>query len=93
LKEAKGNHTEVKGLAGLDIGCGEGHNTRLLAHRGATVTAVDIAAGLIAYAQQAEAAEPLGIAYRVASAVAFSFPDATFRVFKPGPTYGLRRPV
>lgn len=26
---------DVRGLAGLDIGCGEGHNTRLLARRGA----------------------------------------------------------
>ena len=26
---------EVAGLSGLDIGCGEGHNTRLLARRGA----------------------------------------------------------
>lgn len=33
---------DVRGLAGLDIGCGEGHNTRLLAQRGARVTAVDI---------------------------------------------------
>ena len=29
---------EVRGLAGLDIGCGGGHNTRLLARRGARVT-------------------------------------------------------
>src|SRR5947207_304361 len=27
----------VEGLAGLDIGCGEGHNTRLLSERGARV--------------------------------------------------------
>ena len=33
---------DVKGLDGLDIGCGEGHNTRLLAKRGARITAVDI---------------------------------------------------
>src|SRR5262245_25736364 len=58
----------VAGLAGLDIGCGEGHNTRLLAKRGARVTAVDIAEDFIAYASQAEADEPLGIDYRVASA-------------------------
>ena len=34
---------DVRGLLGLDIGCGEGHNTRLLAGRGARVVAVDIA--------------------------------------------------
>ena len=33
---------EVKSLQGLDIGCGEGHNTRLLAKRGARMKAVDI---------------------------------------------------
>ena len=33
---------EVAGLAGPDIGGGEGHNTRPLAKRGARMTAVDI---------------------------------------------------
>jgi SAM-dependent methyltransferase len=37
----------VAGLHGLDVGCGEGHNTGLLAGRGATVTAVDISAAFI----------------------------------------------
>lgn len=69
---------DVQGLTGLDIGCGEGHNTRLLAQRGAKVTAIDIAKNFIAYARQTEADEPLGIAYRVASAVALPFPALTF---------------
>src|SRR5882724_9125344 len=70
---------DVTGLAGLDIGCGEGHNTRLLAKRGAVVTAaIDIAEAFIAHARQAEADAPLGIEYRVASAVALPFPAATF---------------
>jgi ubiquinone/menaquinone biosynthesis C-methylase UbiE len=68
----------VVGLAGLDIGCGEGHNTRLLARRGAQVTAIDIAEDFIAHARQAEAHEPLGIDYHVASAVDLPFADATF---------------
>src|SRR5919108_2365905 len=68
----------VEGLSGLDIGCGEGHNTQLLAKRGARVTAIDIAEDFIAHARQAEAHEPLGIDYRVASAVALPFADATF---------------
>src|SRR5215831_10366104 len=68
----------VAGLAGLDIGCGEGHNTRLLAKRGARVTAIDIAEAFIAYAREAEAQEPLGIDYRVASAVALPFADTAF---------------
>lgn len=69
---------DVKGLRGLDIGCGEGHNTRLLAKRGAQVTAIDIAKDFIAYAQQAEVDEPLGIEYRIASAVELPFPDRVF---------------
>jgi SAM-dependent methyltransferase len=68
----------VTGLAGLDIGCGEGHNTRLLAKRGARVTAIDVAEDFIAFARQAEADEPLGVDYRVASAVELPFPDAAF---------------
>jgi len=68
----------VERLAGLDIGCGEGHNTRLLAKRGARVTAIDIAEVFIAHAQAAEKETPLGIDYRVASAVDLPFADATF---------------
>src|SRR5713101_1634235 len=67
----------VEGLVGLDIGCGEGHNTRLLAQRGARMTAIDIAEVFIAHAQAAEKENPdksgLGIDYRVASAVHLPF--------------------
>ena len=69
---------DVTGLIGLDIGCGEGHNTRLLAKRGARVTAIDVAEQFITHARQTEADEPLGIDYRVASAVVLPFDDATF---------------
>ena len=69
---------DVAGRAGLDIGCGEGHNTRLLAKRGARVTAVDVAETFVAHARQAEAREPLGIDYRVASAVQLPFAEAAF---------------
>jgi ubiquinone/menaquinone biosynthesis C-methylase UbiE len=68
----------VAGLAGLDIRCGEGHNTRLLAKCGAQVTAIDIAENFIANARQVEAHEPLDIAYRVASAVDLPFAEGTF---------------
>ena len=69
---------DVGGLSGLDIGCGEGHNTRLLAKRGARVTAIDIAEVFIQHATQSEEQEPLGIDYSVASAVELPFGDATF---------------
>ena len=68
----------VDGLYGLDIGCGEGHNTRLLAKSGARMTAIDIAEVFISHAKEAEADERLGIDYRVASAVKLPFADSTF---------------
>lgn len=69
---------EVRGRAGLDLGCGEGHNTRLLAERGARMTAIDISEIFISHARAAEAARPLGITYQVASAVELPFPDEAF---------------
>lgn len=68
----------VAGLAGLDIGCGEGYNTRLLAQQGAHVTALDIAPVFVEAAQQTEEAEPLGIRYLVGSAAALPFAAETF---------------
>ncbi len=69
---------DVAGLRGLDIGCGEGSNTRLLAKRGALVTAVDVSPTFVGHARQAEEREPLGIDYRVASAVELPFADSSF---------------
>ncbi len=68
----------IEGLDGVDIGCGEGHNTRLLAGRGARMLGVDIAERFVAAARQSEAAEPLGIGYRVASAVDLPLAPASF---------------
>ena len=68
----------VQGLSGLDIGCGEGYNTRELAKLGARMTAIDISEVFVAYAKQAESEPPLGIDYRVASAVHLPFADSTF---------------
>ena len=57
---------DVKGLAVVDIACGEGFYTRLLRHRGAArATGVDLSQGMIDLARKQEAAEPLGIDYRV----------------------------
>lgn len=69
---------DVSELLGLDIGCGEGHNTRLLAQRGARMSAIDIADVFIAHAQDSEREKPLGIDYRVASAVELPFTDGSF---------------
>lgn len=69
---------DVSGLSGLDIGCGEGHNTRLLARRGAKVTAIDISATFVRHASETETADPLGIVYRIADGTALPFADNSF---------------
>jgi len=65
----------VAGQRGLDIGCGEGTNTRRVAALGARMTAVDISEAFLRYAREAEAEDPLGVDYRRASAVDLPFPD------------------
>jgi len=65
----------VDGLTCLDLGCGEGHNTRLLAGRGARVVAVDIAESFIA----AAAGIPhQGIRYLVGDGALLPFRAASF---------------
>jgi SAM-dependent methyltransferase len=72
------NLPPVTGLSGLDLGCGEGSNTRKLAAAGARMSAIDIAPTFIRHAREAEAAEPLGIAYCVADGMALPFADGSF---------------
>ncbi len=67
---------DVAGLEGLDIGCGEGANTRQLAACGARMSGIDIAPTFIAAAQKIPATPP--IEYSVASAQALPFPEAHF---------------
>jgi SAM-dependent methyltransferase len=69
---------DVRGLEGLDIGCGEADNTRQVARRGARMTAVDISPTFLRHAVEEERREPLGIRFARASAVALPFPDACF---------------
>jgi len=69
---------DVSGLRGLDIGCGEGYNTRKAAKRGAIMTAIDISETFIKYAKDSEELEPLGINYQIANAVDLPFPDDHF---------------
>ena len=68
----------VGGLCGVDIGCGEGGNTRQLARRGARVTGIDVSPTFVRAAAEEEAREPLGIGYLVASAAELPFDDASF---------------
>lgn len=70
---------DPRGKTVLDAGCGEGHNTRLLARSGARVTGVDISQKMIELARQEEQRGPLGICYEVASFSDLSlFDDGSF---------------
>jgi ubiquinone/menaquinone biosynthesis C-methylase UbiE len=69
---------DVKNLYGLDIGCGEGYNTRLLAKRGTIMEAIDISEGFIQKAIEEENGNPLNIHYQVASAVDLPFENDSF---------------
>lgn len=68
----------VGGLLGLDIGCGEGTNTRALARLGARMRAIDVAPTFVRYARATEEAEPLGITYEFADAQELPFADGSF---------------
>lgn len=68
----------IAGQEGIDIGCGEGSNTRKLAGHGARMRAVDIAPTFIAHAKAKEDEAPLGITYQVGDGMALPFPDASF---------------
>ena len=69
---------EVENLSGLDIGCGEGHNSRLVAKRGARMVGIDISENFVRHATETERDEPPGIRYERASAVDLPFDDAGF---------------
>ncbi|MGH3144473.1 MAG: class I SAM-dependent methyltransferase, partial [Rubrobacter sp.] len=68
----------VEGLSGLDVGCGEGHNTRLLAERGARMVGIDVSKNFVRYAKEAEGGHRPGVRYEVASAVELPFGEASF---------------
>jgi 2-polyprenyl-3-methyl-5-hydroxy-6-metoxy-1,4-benzoquinol methylase len=69
----------VEGLEVLDVGCGEGYNTRLLARKGAKATGIDLSRIMIEYAKSQEEMDQLGIRYYVSdSADLSSFPSKCF---------------
>jgi len=69
---------EISRLNGLDIGCGEGYNTRIAAKKGGIMTAIDISEVFIKYAREFEQEEPLGIKYEVASGTELPYLDNYF---------------
>nr|AHE14840.1 UbiE/COQ5 methyltransferase family protein [uncultured bacterium] len=58
---------DITGLSALDLACGYGYNTRLLAQRGTrSVVGVDVSAEMIRLAEKHEAQSPMGIDYVIA---------------------------
>lgn len=69
----------VRGQLVLDVACGEGYSTRMLARKGAKVIGIDLSKKLIDYAKSQERKEKLGINYYVTdSAVLTMFPANRF---------------
>lgn len=56
---------DIRGRRILDLGCGEGCSTRIVAKKGANVTGVDFSVRLIDYAALQEKKDKLGIDYLV----------------------------
>lgn len=69
---------DIAGLKGVDIGCGEGTNTRHLADRGASMTGLDIAEAFVRYARSEEEANPRGIDFLQGNALDLPFDDQRF---------------
>jgi ubiquinone/menaquinone biosynthesis C-methylase UbiE len=59
---------KVKNKDVLDLSCGEGYNTRMLARKGARVVGVDFSRKMIRQARQSEKGDKLGIKYYVSDA-------------------------
>lgn len=68
----------VAGERILDLSTGTGWTSRLVARRGATVTGVDIASGLLDVARARAAQAGLAIEYQVGDAEALPFADGEF---------------
>jgi 2-polyprenyl-3-methyl-5-hydroxy-6-metoxy-1,4-benzoquinol methylase len=52
---------DVRGQRVLDAGCGQGYLARILTHRGASVTGIGPAEGLVRYAIERDRIDGLGI--------------------------------
>jgi len=69
---------QVRGLCGLDVGCGEGYNTRLVADRGAHMTALDVASAMVTATADEERRQGHGVRVVRGSAAALPFRDGAF---------------
>lgn len=68
----------VDGLTGLDIGCGEGTNTRAVAALGAKMHGVDIAEVFVRHAKARETSDPKGVTFVHGDALALPFAENHF---------------
>ncbi|EEA92881.1 class I SAM-dependent methyltransferase [Pseudovibrio sp. JE062] len=86
---------DVSGKHIIDLGCGEGNNTRKLAKAGAYMSGADLSENMIAHAVAEEQKAPLGINYITSSySTNTGFPDNAFDMvvstlaFMDGPDFG-----
>ena len=68
----------VKKLHALDVGCGDGYNTRLVAKLGVEIIGIDISEGMIEYARNREDKENLGVKYHICNAESLPFSNQEF---------------
>jgi len=71
---------DVAGLVGIDLGCGEGHNTRLVRDRGARVVGIDISPTFVRAARSEEPETSGQIRYLLASGLEVPVRDASVDV-------------
>ena len=69
--------SDLSGQRVLDMGCGLGELSRLLAGRGAQVTAVDLSATMLGHAMDRETARPWGISYLIGDVTTTDWWDGT----------------
>ena len=86
----------IEGLRVIDLGCGEGSNTRRFASLGARTTGIDLSEEMIRRARSEEERRPLGVRYEVCSfsnieiAEAESYDGALSTLaLMDGPDFGL----
>ncbi|MEG1788608.1 MAG: class I SAM-dependent methyltransferase [Kiritimatiellia bacterium] len=68
----------TKGMKALELGCGEGQNSRWLARRGVQCVAVDVSEGQLCYARKDAMQEGLAIDFQCCPIEAFDAPDESF---------------
>lgn len=70
----------IAGKTILDIGCGEGYNTRILAQKKSIVTGIDFSEKMIGYALQKEREKSLNIRYCSANSCTLPFRNNSFDI-------------